>query len=202
MADPQAVVAGFWDWKIGDVATWAGAVGSAAAAGAAFVAAKIALKIAGDARKDAAAQLHDQARTLAKALGYELRRAAEEIKDVADLAERGATGAAGPGDMRSTFHPGVLTRTTALALFLGRLECFGAADGASLASACSTVLNIKAQISAWHYRVGPAISLSFDEGERRGLVMLEAEGRMAIEQIRALQPVLERYGGGKTPYEA
>jgi hypothetical protein len=46
VADP-----GFWDWKIGDDATWAAAIGSVLAAVAAFKAARDALRIANDATK-------------------------------------------------------------------------------------------------------------------------------------------------------
>lgn len=44
----MSVDPGFWDWKIGDVATWAAAVGSVLAAVAAFRAARDALRISNE----------------------------------------------------------------------------------------------------------------------------------------------------------
>ncbi|MFZ0870598.1 MAG: hypothetical protein WAM90_07705 [Rhodanobacter sp.] len=52
MACPQAIGSAFWDWKIGDVATWAAAIGSAAAAWAAFKAARAAIEISQRDRED------------------------------------------------------------------------------------------------------------------------------------------------------
>lgn len=187
--------------SVGDLATWIAAVGSIAAAWAARNAAKAAITIADQQRKDAKAARATMVRTIALAIGYELRRAAEEINDIQVLADQCASGSKGPGDLAQAFHPGVLQRTRAISSFDNQLVAFEGDDGAILASACAGVLNIKAQIATWVARIEAMTHYVWNEGQVRGLRMLAAEGRMVKERIAGAMPILEKHGGGKTHYE-
>jgi hypothetical protein len=184
---------GFWDWKIGDVATWAGAMMTFAAAAIALYSAREALLIAKmplDADRQSKVV---RARILATALGSEFLDAKQEIGDFADALDE-----VGKGQFKAAqriLTGGFLMATSTTQKALDHCEAFGPDDGALIADVCAEVLNLGARTSL--------IQNTLDEWEKiRGIqaydhrvtTKLAARARFCIQRIDAGMEVLRKYG--------
>jgi len=196
---------GFWDWKVGDLATWVGGIGAMVAAFAAVKAARLALRIAEQQRADADADRLRRARTMAVGLGFELRRAREELAKIADVANSCASGDFNLGHVIVEFHGGVLTRTAAISVFTPQLDCFGADEGSVVANACTGVMNVRAELLALKQlaieATGHNPTAVYGDHHRGMMRMFDATCRMVMERVDSAQTVLAHFGGGITHWE-
>lgn len=190
MGDPST----FWDWKIGDVATWAGAVGSASAAIAAWYAAREALRIAKIPLDAAETERRERAQVMAQAIAAEFQDAAAECEELAKTADTTVDGQQ-PMVMCYRLKRGVLFRTSMLENAINRFDVFGKEEGAKLTAVAAEILNIKAAGHAWSDNLGSANDLRrLTMEENQELRKFAARGRECAKQISATFPILTRYG--------
>lgn len=197
MADP-----GFWDWKIGDIATWFGGIASAMAAAAAVYAARKAWKIAELPIAQQEKERLITCRSIAPAIGPEFRRASEEALELADRLAQ-CSNVKHSHDLIEWLRHGFLLRTIMLERYVDKFDVFGSENGALLSAATAGILDLRATVAHW---------TGIDDRSRmHGLIVqfsdiarlrpVEAEAKMVADQIEVLGPILAEFGGGKTPYE-
>lgn len=190
----------FGPLKVGDWATWAAAIGSAAAAVAAFLAAKEAVHIA---NRQVSAAEHDRirkCRSIAPAIGPELRIAARECEElarrVADaIARRSAK------DLYVWARQGFLIRVLMIEKFVDQYELFGVQAGPALSACAAAVLGLRTRVHKWCETGERFENLGLNDPDIERLITLEAEARMVIELVGSLGPVLTANLGGKTRFE-
>ncbi|WP_090058734.1 hypothetical protein [Luteibacter sp. 329MFSha] len=145
--DPQTLTT-FWDWKVGDLATWFGGLASAAAAAFAGFTARQAYRIARIPVEEQERQRTQLAGIIAPALAYELRRAKEELPEIAVAADAAAD-TMQPELFGKALHGRRLRRTTMITNFLDRLAVFGHVESAELLKVAAGILNVRESLDAW-----------------------------------------------------
>lgn len=185
-----------------DQASWASGFGSVAAAVAAVLAARRATKLALLPFEQQERERITACRSIAPALGPELRRAAEEAAELADLIAKNEP----PGPVLRWAKRGFLLRTTTIERWLGRFDLFGPELGSHLSVAASAILNLRARVSYWVEVESNRPQLPGLHGiaiviDMTAFRPLEAEAKMVIEYINRAEPMLASFGGGKTIYE-
>jgi len=181
--------------------TAVGAIGSMLAAFGAVYAAREALEAASipiNAHKEA--QLV-RCRSIAPAIGYELRRASEEIQHLIGKLNGAATDNT-PRLLSEFLAAGFLARTAMLEKFVDKFDVFGNEDGAAITRATANILNLRASIGDWrNFALLELLQRRMTDIELGTIHKLDAEARMTKSQIDELKTTLENYGGGKTEFE-
>lgn len=179
---------------VGAVGTMLAAFGAVYAARKALEAAQIPITAQEEARVV-------RCRSIAPAIGYELRRASEEIFDLINELNGAATNNT-PRPLSDFLAAGFLARTTMLEKFVDKFDVFGHEDGATLTRATASILNLRTRTRDWReFSLLELLQRRMTNAEIETIRKLDAEARMTKSQIDRLKAILENYGGGKTEFE-
>jgi hypothetical protein len=132
--------------KVGDLATWIGALASASAAVAAVLAARKAAKIALLPIEQQELSRLFTCRAIAPAVGPEFRRAAEESLTLVEMLGKEPRLLTAQ-ELVQWLQGGILLRTAMIERFLEKFELFGGRDGGLLIAAAGAILNFRGKLA-------------------------------------------------------
>lgn len=187
--------------KFGDWATWAGAVGSILAASAAAFAAIQAIRSSKQADASRAREREDAARAIAPAIGMELRRAGQQAAEFSNRINW-CIGNGSISTLVDWLGKGFLIRTAMLERSLDKFDVFGVAAGAALSAAAASTIDFRSRMAEWRARALHLTHTRATEEQIAEMRLLDAEALMISRRVGQIGPILEKFGGGKTEYEA